>query len=859
MAIGSAMDEARELPLFGRLGELARLLRDAGALVLSAEPGAGKTSLAPLALAGMIGGIGAIGNGRILVVEPRRAAAFAAASRMASLTGTAPGREIGYRVRGESRECGATRVIVATPGVAVKMLQDDPELSGWDCVLLDEFHERSAQADLAAALLVEARQYRPGLALVAMSATMDLAAASERLGAAAMEVAGRSFPIETRHEPIDAAGGRPGAFEEAFARATLRLFEEAEGDVLAFLPGAAEMRRAAESLSALGPRALTVELLHGSMPLAEQARVIAPPPGAPRRVVLATSVAETSLTVGRVNAVIDSGLARLTRFHTRSGLNRLVTEREALDRADQRRGRAGRLGPGLCLRAWSASESLPQKTEPEIFRAELSALVLESAIRGSPGRLDLPWIDAPPQAAWEAGGELLAALGALDASGRATGKGRRMAGLGTEPRLAALVLSGLEAGEGRAACLAAALLSERGGSRSREKDIEASLQELASGPRDRADEAVLAEAARLARAAGIGGSGGVRAAGIGGLLAAAFPDRVARRLEYRGKDASFRVPAGRSLRASGPLASSEWIVAVDADAGASEGKVYSGCALTSEAALAALAPIAGETTSLEWRGLSCRALRQRRAGAIELGRPESVSLSRDELAAALCSRLSAEGLGILPWDEAGALAFLSRLRWFTAASGGGPGGAAAASAGRRGAGAANGGAAEGGPQLDLCDAALAASAREWLGPYIRPGGGAAIEGRDLRAAVEALLPAALRKAFEREAPASLVLPSGSSKPIDYAWPGGPSVEARAQEFYGLREHPRVGPPGGAPLVLRLLDPGGKPLQVTSDLPGFWKGAWGEARKELKGRYPKHEWPEDPGAAAPSRSGVKRRG
>jgi len=825
-------DEATDLPIYARLGEMSRLLGEAGALVLSAEPGAGKTSLAPLAVAGMLPGSKALGEGKVLVVEPRRVAAVAAASRMASIARERVGDGVGYRVRGESSAGPSTRVEAVTPGVLVRMLQDDPELSGFSCVVLDEFHERSAQADLAAALLVEARQCRPALGLLAMSATIDVGRAAERLGAATMEVAGRSFPIATRHAPLPEGRG----FEEAFARSALGLLGEAEGDVLAFLPGAAEIGRAAEACERIGRGAVDVARLHGSMPLAEQARAIAPPRGAPRRIVLATSVAETSLTVARVGAVLDSGLARITRFHLRSGLNRLVTEREARDRADQRRGRAGRLGPGLCVRSWSSSEVLPERTEPEIFRSELSGLALEAAIRGAGGRLDLPWIDAPPEAAWNAARELLSELGALDSSGAATELGRRMARLGTEPRLAALVLRGQAAGEARTACLAAALLSGRGGSGegASERDLSLRLEALEAERRDPRNAAVFDEAARLERAVGASAGGPARPAALGRLLASAFPDRVGRRLEYRGADASFQIASGRALRAAGALASAEWIVAVEADAGAAEGKVFSGCSVDADAALAALEPFAEVKTSIEWRGLQCRALRGRYAGALPLARAEAATMGREELAAALASRVAAEGLGFLPWDEGGSGALLARLRWLSSEQGKGA-------------------------LRDLADAALEASAAEWLGPFVLEGGGPAIDGPRLRAALDALMPRELRAALEREAPERLSLPSGSSRPIDYASPGGPSVEARVQEFFGLSEHPRIGARGAVPLVLRLLDPGGKPLQVTSDLPGFWKGSWAEARKQLRGRYPKHQWPDDPARAAPSRTGVKRKG
>ena len=404
---------------------IANAILDGGALVLSASPGAGKTSLVPPAIAEALEA--RAGRRAVLVMEPRRIAAVAAAARIAELWGRKLGAEVGYRVRGESRTSAGALVEAVTPGVLVRMLQGDPSLEGVGCVILDEFHERSAQADLALAFLAESRDLRreegPELRLLAMSATIDAAGSASALDAKLIEAPGHSFPIDTRNfgstDGFGAAAARGPAFrlEAAIARSALALMEEAGGDVLAFLPGVAEITRAAAQFndavrgsgSAGGCRPEAF-VLHGSLALEEQRRLLSPPSGAPPRAVFATSIAETSLTVPRVRAVLDSGLARLSRFQPRAGLNRLVTEREAQDRADQRRGRAGRLGPGICLRFWPASESLALRTEPELSRAELSALALEAALWGSPGRLGLRWLDPPPEGAWKAGIDLLIEL-----------------------------------------------------------------------------------------------------------------------------------------------------------------------------------------------------------------------------------------------------------------------------------------------------------------------------------------------------------------------------------------------------------------------------------------------------------------
>ncbi|MDA8426283.1 MAG: helicase-related protein, partial [Treponema sp.] len=598
--------------------------------------------------------------------------------------------------------------------------------------------------------------------------------------------------------------------------------------------------RCARALSGCGAEVLA---LHGSMPLAEQRRALAPRPGSARRIVLATSLAETSLTVPRVGAVLDSGLARLSRFHARTGLNRLVTEREAADRADQRRGRAGRLAPGLCVRAWPASELLPERTEAEILRAELSGLVLESLLWGARGRGSLPWLDEPPAAAWEAGLELLGELGAVDPDGGMREFGRRMAALGTEPRLAALVLRGAEAGRGWNACLLAALLSERESPGRDESggDLELGLERLASG--EIALGRTMTEARRLARAARIEPEGRPGWAGTGLLLAAAFPDRIARRQEARGAarrpdSAPFQLFTGRLAAARGALAQSPWIVAVDADAGTDLGRVYSGAALTEAEALAVLAPATRVATELEWTGMRCRSRRIKRAGALILSETAAGPLSKEEAGEALARRVEAEGLGILPWGEEGAGELLQRLRWWAARR--------AAEAERLGAAPETISAAESGSRPRFDDATLIAKARAWLLPFAEGGPGEVLGGRTLRQALEALVPFALRGALEREAPARLSLPSGATRPIRYESGSQPSVESRVQDFYGLDHHPS---PGGVPLLLKLLSPAGRPIQVTSDLPGFWRGSWAQVRKELRGRYPKHAWPENPASSS----------
>jgi ATP-dependent helicase HrpB len=873
----SALSElvAMDLPLAPFLPELLRLLRGGRGLVLKAEPGAGKTSLAPLAVALELGR-GGLPVGRVLVLEPRRIAALQSAWRAAELLGETPGRRVGYRVRGDSRPGALLEFL--TEGVFIRMIQEDPGLAGTACVVFDEFHERSIAADLSLALALEARgALRPDLPILLMSATLAAGELASHLGSASLEVPGRSYPVATRHLTLDALGrslGR-GGFEEGLASAALGLLDEIAGDILVFLPGRAEIGRLALALEARLGRGREVEVLplHGSLPLEAQRRVVVGAGGAPgaareggrRRIILATSVAETSLTVPGIEAVIDSGLARLTRYEARTGLNRLVTEREAQDRADQRRGRAGRLGPGLCLRAWPAGEILPERTEPEILRAELSGIVLEALVWGARRRADLPWLDEPPEAAWETAAELLRELGAMDGEGRATAFGRACARLGTEARLAALALRGAEAGRLADAAALAALLASRGGGE--EADLALALEALRRG--DPAFAAARDEARRLedllrampgwkAAPSGAAADQAGRGASIGSLLAPGFPDRIARRVDGRGPEASFQLPGGRRLAARGALAAAEWIVAAEADSGATlsrgggpkgpssaEGVIYAGAALEEEEALAALAPLLVEAIELEWEGLAPRARSRRRAGAILLSERPVPLPSLAQVSEALAAKVEKEGVEILPWDEGlgSPRALLARMRWYARTTGNAL-------------------------WPELSDRALASTALTWLCPYIEAKAGKAVAGplvtaRGLAAALEGLVPSQDVRAFARLAPARLELPSGRSVLLDYAGAamgpggleGGPVLEAKPQDFYGLSVHPSI---LGRPVLIRLLSPAGRPIQVTADLPGFWRGAWQEARKELRSAYPRHEWPENPALAQPSLSSIKKR-
>ena len=731
------------------------------------------------------------------------------------------------------------------------MVQEDPSLAGIGSLVFDEFHERSVQADLGLALALEARNtFHPDLRLLLMSATMRVDRFAAFIQGVSLEIEGRSFPVETEYRAVTEGPGFEAALAELAAEYLAKAGDIGRrdghgGDLLVFLPGVAEIEAVGRHIRnrawAQG-QVPEVLALHGSLALDQQRKILSPREHSKRqRMILATSIAETSLTVPGISAVLDSGLARLSRFEVKSGLNRLVTERESGDRADQRRGRAGRLGPGICIRAWARSESLPEATQPEILRAELSALVLEASAWGAIAPTDLPWLDSPPAAAWEAARGLLEELGAVDGRGKINPFGLACLRMGTEPRLAALVLHGQALGRLREAAGLAALIAERGGA---EADLGLALTALFS---DRPDLAsARTEASRLEKtAASIGWNRGQEASGsgrpsLGSLMAAGFPDRVAKRLEYSGGKAIFQLPGGRKLSVRGGLAESSWIVAAEAEGGGGryaktgEGRVFSGTGVDEEEALIALSPLLSEEQRIDWDGLRARARMVRRVGAILLSEHPLGAPSKEALEEALEERLGKEGLRILPWEE-GAGDILERMRWYLD---------------RRD--------SQGPEWPSLSDSSLIGSIGSWLLPFLETDSpGPCISAQALMAAVLSIIPASQSRSFDRDVPASLALPSGRRARLRYdkdqLGPGGskigPTLEARPQDLYGLRIHPSV---LGFPILIRLVSPAGRPIHLTTDMPAFWMGAWKEVRKDLKGRYPKHDWPEDPINAAPGR-------
>jgi ATP-dependent helicase HrpB len=814
------------LPIEEALPALKAALAEQTVAVLVAPPGAGKTTVVPLALRDQPWAA----NRKLIVLEPRRLAARAAAARMAQTLGEAVGERVGFRVRMQSRVSARTRIEVVTEGVFTRMILDDPGLEGVAAVLFDEFHERSLDADLGLALACDSQAVlREDLRLLVMSATLDGARVARLLGdAPVIESQGRMFPVETRYLGRDP---RLGLIDQT-VRAVLSALGETTGGVLVFLPGQGEIRRVAERLAdRLKDRPIDIAPLYGALDIRDQDRAIAPATNGRRKVVLATAIAETSLTLEGVRVVVDGGFSRIARYDPARGLTRLETVRVSQAAADQRRGRAGRTEPGVCYRLWDEAETraLPAFARPEILETDLSRLALDLARWGVKSPTGLAFLDPPPDAAWREARGLLARLDVLDAHGDLTTHGRAVAALPLPPRLAHMVLEGARRGAAEPAARLAVLLGEQGLGGG-DVDLRERLARLDRDGSSRARDAK-ALAGRWARDAG--GSRKVEdTADAGLLLAMAFPERIAR---ARGGVGQFQLTSGRGawVEPSDALARERWLAIAELGGGEARDRILSAIPVDEARLLEAFASqietedrvqadAAGRVSAMRIRRFDRLVVEERR-----IERPDSTLI-----AAALLALARDEGLGALPWGEAAA-----RLRTRTAFLRGleGP---------------------EAWP--DLSDEALGADIEDWLAPLL--------VGRTQLAQIgAAALDDALRgrigwerlRDLDRLAPERWTAPTGTHAAIDYGADGGPRIEVRVQELFGLATHPAVAG-GRVPLTLALLSPARRPIQLTRDLPGFWRGSWADVRKDMRGRYPKHPWPEDP-LAAPPTTRVKPRG
>ena len=800
------------LPIHEALPDLKAALAAGNAAVLVAPPGAGKTTVVPLELLGESWR----GDGRIIVLEPRRLAARAAAERMAKTLGEPVGQTVGYRVRMQSRVSAATRVEVVTEGVFTRMVLADPELAGVACVIFDEFHERSLDADLGLALARDAqRLIRDDLRLLVMSATLDGAAVARLLDdAPVVESLGRMFPVETRYV------GRDDRLrlEDQAVRAVERALAEESGSVLVFLPGQGEILRTAERLAERARPNVEIAPLYGALDPRDQDRAIEPAPEGKRKVVLATSIAETSLTIQGVRVVVDCGLARVPRFDPASGLTRLATVRVSRAAADQRRGRAGRTEPGACYRLWEEAETraLPAYADPEILDADLSGLALDLARWGAKDAADLAFLDPPPAAAFAEARALLTRLEALDADGVLTAHGRALAEFPLAPRLAHMVLKAAETGQAQRAARIAVLITERGLG-GRDADLRHRLDGLDRdrGPRAR-DAKALAD--RWAGLSGKAGKGEPLSDGL--LLAFAYPERVAK---ARGGQGEFQLVTGRGafVEPTDALAREPWLAIAELGGGDRRDRILLAAPLEPVELQAFSDQFEVEERLEESGGGRLRAKRLTRLGRLTLREEIDENPDPALIARALADRVRREGLKVLPWGEA-ARSLRERAAFLHARDPAWP---------------------------DLSDAALLAQLDDWLTPVLAGLRGLnALKPDVLDGALRTLAPWDQQRRLEHEAPARWTAPTGNSFAIDYAAEGGPRVDVRVQEVFGLAEHPTV---GGVPITLSLLSPAHRPIQTTKDLPGFWKGSWKDVRSDMRGRYPKHVWPEDPASAAPT--------
>ena len=836
----------KDLPITAVLGDVQNALADSSSAVLQAPPGAGKTTCVPLYLLNASW----LEGRKILLLAPRRLAARAAAGHMADLLQESVGQTVGYRVRLDSRVSAATRIEVVTEGVLTRMLQSDPSLDGIGLVIFDEFHERSLDADLGLALCLDMQGVlNPELRLLIMSATIETSTISALLDhAPVISCQGRSFPVETHYV------GRhtPKFSSEAIAAAVLSAARKESGSMLVFLPGAAEIRKTARLLekAGLGAEWIIVPLF-GNLSRIGQDQAIESAPAGKHKIVLATSIAETSLTIEGIRLVVDCGLQRVPRYDVRSGLTRLVTIPVSRASADQRRGRAGRTGPGVCLRLWShrVHHTLPAAHRPEILETDLTGLALELAIWGVDDPSRLRWIDAPSTSAFESAGRLLRSLGALDEDGRISDHGRRMAALPLHPRLAHMILAADSMGQGGIACDLAALLAERDVVRFERGRTDADMHirlDLVQAARRKqsltypaaaidfsAVHRVVRMADHLRRHLGVSAADS-ESESIGRLLAWAYPDRVARRRPTgRG---SFLLANGRGavLDPVEPLAGEAFVIAVELDGNRRNARIHRAAACEADILMTQFAEQIQWAETIAWdperKFVATR--RDLKLGALTLRSEPLNAPDPHQLLAALLDGIRHQGLDCLPWNRAlrqwqNRICFLRRF------------------------------AGDHQQWPDVSDDGLLKHLAQWLAPYLTGITRLRDLARiDLKKALNGMLSYHQRQLMDELAPTHLTVPSGSRIPIDYAG-DIPLLAVRLQEMFGLSTTPAVAG-GRQPLLIHLLSPAGRPVQITQDLAGFWRTGYPEVKKELKGRYPKHYWPDEP-LQAPATARVRPRG
>jgi len=839
--------KASGLPVSETLPELLDALRMGRNAVLEAPAGAGKTTLVPLALLDE----GWLEGSRILVLEPRRLAARAAAARMAELLGEEVGERVGYRTRLDSAIGPKTRIEVVTEGILTRLLQADPSLDGTGIVIFDEFHERSIHADLGLALSLESQSlFREDLRLLVMSATLDGKEVADLLGdAPIIKSFGRAYPVEVRYE----APSRPGRASADTVRdivsksiaATYKALKEGTGSVLVFLPGAGEIKRVEAGLRERGlPDSVDLVPLYGELKKEAQDQAIRPSIPGRKKAVLATSIAETSITIEGVDTVIDSGLKRVSRFSPSTGMSGLETTRVTRDSADQRCGRAGRLGPGVCIRLWTEAEhaALMEKASPEILEADLATLALELALWGVAKPGELKWLDEPREAAYSQAKELLAHLGALDNSGKITAHGRELSRLPVHPRLGHMALKASSMGLGGVACHLAAFLTERDFLKSeagkKDHDIGHRLDYLTgrapfgSAEIDRAAFERVRQAAKRMIKDLKAAPGGDDTEMTGVLLAFAYPDRIGKRRATG--EGRYLLSNGRGASLSDGALTDEYIVAASLDQGGKESRIFLAAPITEAHLNEYFSGLIESVDVVQWDAEqgAVVAERHRRLWELVLSSAPLKDPPKASVIDALLYGIKTKGLQVLPWDRK-STALRARVNFLNRLSD------------------------EIGASLpEMTDERLIEGLKDWLGPWIE--GMTRLEHLkklDMNEALLGMLSWEDRKRIEKLAPTHMEVPSGSRIAIDYTGER-PVLSVRLQEMFGLSKTPSV-VEGRAPLVIHLLSPAGRPVQVTEDLAGFWASTYQLVRKEMKGRYPRHYWPEDPMRSEPTR-GIKKR-
>ncbi len=818
------------LPLAPLIPDIMESLEKEGAIIVRADPGIGKSTLIPLALAGFTRR-----PGKIILLEPRRASTITIAQRLADLLSEPPGKTVGYSIRGEKKVSPGTVIEVLTLGLFLRRLQNDPDLLNVSHIIFDEFHERSAEGDLILGMILNLRSLGSPVKIIIMSATMDARSIADFLnttedrkvppGVPLIECSGTCFPVDIEYMPLP----HLEKIGIECARAIIRILElekTVHPAILVFLPGKGEIEDARQYLLQHHTGGTyKIEILHGGIPAHEQKRIISGDRENNPRIILSTNIAETGITLPGVTLVIDSGLVRLERYHLPSAMNRLSLEAASKHSADQRAGRAGRLMPGRCIRLWDKNDIRPVETEPEIRRIDLSRLVLESLIWGAKKKEDLPWLEIPRDSAWGKAAEMLTLLGAADDMLSPTENGRIIAGLGIEVRLGVLCLEAKKQNRTWMGCVSASMLSEsfRYGKTADPEDSSfiSRMEWLRRNPGSNQGRPVFELAGDLYQR--MEGRSGAPVwtmddeAELPAILAAAFPDRIAALQPATGK---YRFVSGREAVLPGYPSGDPWITALEVDAGERTGKIRLAVPVNREDAFLFLKPFIQEEISLAWKGLEPRTLVRITAGRLVLREEQRQSFSR-EVKAELPLLLEKTGLSILPWEEDGGKpgTLLSRIRFFVTHNTRGISG--------------------------WTDDDLIKSAGEWLGPFIwggeESGKTSVISGKDLADALEARAGWEMMKSLHDTVPEYFEVPGKKKRRIDYS-SGEPVVNIRLQDALGISKNPVI---MHIPVVFHLLSPADRPIQVTKDLMGFWAGSYQEVRKEMKGRYPKHHWPENP--------------